>query len=120
MGAEQGGCGGCVPRKMQRYRTIQTGLHGGLSKKFLDSVAGIEDVTELTRAVCDAHPALLEEKIGGSRSMGEVGSTVAQKPLEALAETRLPRERPYVPHCALAELKTIGICPQDSAEYADR
>ena len=83
------------PRKMENVRSIQIGI----SKEFsIQRVAklNISDVTDLARAVGEAHNAKTEEDC---RSM-----------MSALAE-RLPLERPYqprIPEEKLRELKLLS------------
>jgi len=79
------------PRKLPHIRSIQIGICQEFSIQNLNKLK-IEDVTELARAVAEAHNAETEEDC---KSM-----------MAALAD-RLPHERPYLP--SLPEKKLIEL-----------
>lgn len=87
---------GREPRKMLRTRAIQIGMRGSVSEFYVENALSIEDVTELAQAVGDAH---------GLKTQADT-----QARMVALAD-RLPKERPYLPQCAPADLARLQMIP---------
>jgi hypothetical protein len=87
------------PRRMLRERSIQIGLKGSLSEFYVQSVISIEDVTDLSHQVGEAHRS---KDVGG---------------LMAIIKDELPHERPYQPHCTPEVLRRIGILPGETSKF---
>ncbi|GBG28219.1 Myosin-12 [Hondaea fermentalgiana] len=90
---------GREPRKMLRKRAIQIGLAGPLAAKYVESIIGVEDVTELAHAVGAAHA---------------LRSPEARK--AALKCLSLPAERPYMPRCSPEQLQRLAMLPGPVAD----
>ena len=103
-----------VPRKMLRNRAIQIGMKGLLSQFYVDSVLSIEDVTDLSHEVGEAHAAMTSRK---KHHRGSTETTAASStPMQLLiAADRLPTERPYMPMCSPFHLERLGMLPGDTA-----
>jgi hypothetical protein len=82
------------PNKWPNRRAIQIGMSGPLSQFYVHSVLSIEDVTELSLKVKEAHQAMRDGK----------GDAIFQSILDELS-----RERPYVPRCTDAVLRRLGM-----------
>ena len=93
------------PREMSRRRAIQIGLAGPLSQEYVASVVAIEDVTALGHAVRDAHRA---------KSKRDRDAAIAA------VLPRLPKERPYMPHCSPSVLAALGMAPGPVADALAR
>lgn len=96
----------CVPRMLSKERAIQIGLRGPLSAEYVSSILCIEDVTDLSRQVFAIHQQMLLEKQAAQEQPASEGASVAMR---ELARTRLPVERPYLPHCSQEELLHLGM-----------
>mmetsp|Transcript_72431 Transcript_72431/g.205593 ORF Transcript_72431/g.205593 Transcript_72431/m.205593 type:complete len:424 (+) Transcript_72431:58-1329(+) len=83
---------GKAPRMMLRDRAIQVGLKGSLSELYVRSVMSIQDVTELSHRVGEAHRAKSKAAVD-----------------ELLPD--LPAERPYLPRCPEADLRRLHMIP---------
>ena len=81
------------PRKMLRRRAIQIGLSHELSLHYVRSVVSIQDVTELSRRVGEAHKT--------------------KRPKVRMADVvpDLPNERPYLPRCTHRDLVRLKLLP---------
>jgi len=90
------------PRRMLRERSIQIGLKGSLSELYVHSAVSIEDVTELSHKVYEAHRSK-----DVSKAM-------------ALLQSELPPERPYLPRCTPEDLRRIGITPGETSNHVRR
>lgn len=92
---------GREPRMMLRRRAIQIGLKGRLSEQYVSSIISIEDVTELSHGVCQAHRS---------------------KKKDVMAELKpgLPEERPYLPLCSDHCLDELGMLPGETASAMAR
>lgn len=90
--------GKCEPRKMLQKRAIQIGVSGTLSELYVDNLLSIEDVTDLARAVGDAHA---EEKADSVKAKMDI----------LIAEGKILQERPYMPSCDRADLVRLGMLP---------
>eukprot|EP00923_Selenidium_pygospionis_P030369 GHVN01053932.1.p1 GENE.GHVN01053932.1~~GHVN01053932.1.p1 ORF type:complete len:241 (+),score=33.79 GHVN01053932.1:448-1170(+) len=88
-----------VPRKMLRMRTIQIGVKGRLSKFYVSSVLAIQDVTELSAKVMNAH---------------QLNKTEAKVAMAVLVD-QLPVERPYMPRCDVETLVGLGMLPGETS-----
>jgi hypothetical protein len=87
---------GKEPRMMLRRRAIQIGLKGKLSELYVNSAISIEDVTELSHRICQAHRS-------------------KKKDAMADLEPELPEERPYMPLCSDHCLVGLGMLPGETA-----
>jgi len=92
---------GRQPRQMLRRRAIQIGLKGRLSEQYVNSAISIEDVTELSHRICQAHR---------SKKKGAM----------AEFEPVLPKESPYLPLCSDSCLVELGMLPGESASAIAR
>jgi len=82
---------GREPRRC-RGRAIQIGLKGRLSELYVRSATSIEDVTELSHRVGEAH------------------QDTTKRAIEAL-KPELPHERPYMPSCSEFDLARLRLLP---------
>jgi hypothetical protein len=92
---------GREPRMMLRRRAIQIGLKGRLSEQYVNSVISIQDVTELSHRICEAHRSKKKD------AMAEL-------------EPRLPIEQPYMPLCSDHCLVELGMLPGEAASAVAR
>jgi hypothetical protein len=92
---------GQEPRKMRCTRAIQIGLAGHLSRKYVEGILTIEDVTDLSHAVGRAHKILAKDP--KSNVMEEL------VPL-------LPIEEMYLPKVSKKVLVNIALAPGEKAD----
>lgn len=92
---------GREPRMMLRRRAIQIGLKGKLSEQYVSNVISIQDVTELSRRICQAHRS---KKKGAMIEL----------------EPELPKESPYMPLCSDHCLVELGMLPGETASAIAR
>jgi len=90
---------GKEPRKMLRRRAIQIGFRGKLSEQYVNSVISIQDVTQLSHKVGQAH--------------AEKGKLSEDAMAALLPE--LPVERPYLPACSPSDLVRLGMMRGETA-----
>eukprot|EP00039_Didymoeca_costata_P025305 m.12903 g.12903 ORF g.12903 m.12903 type:complete len:230 (-) comp4751_c0_seq1:323-1012(-) len=94
----------CNPRKMLQRRAIQIGMKDDLSEYFVEKAISIEDVTELSHAVGDAHMSPNYKDL-----------------MDALKEAgRLPNERDYLPKCENSVLKSLAMLHGEEADEVSR
>jgi len=94
-----------APRKLRRERAIQIGIKAELSELYVKSAILIEDVTDLAHAVRDAHVADIKSKSNAA--------------ITGLLP-KLPKERPYMPQCAEAQLVALGMLPGERSGSLSR
>lgn len=92
---------GKEPRMMLRRRAIQIGLKGRLSEQYVNSTISIQDVTELSHRICEAHRSKKKD------AMVEL-------------EPQLPNESPYLPLCSDHCLVELGMLPGEVASAMAR
>lgn len=90
---------------LDRKRAIQVGVKGELSKRYVEAITEIVDVTELSHRIGDAHAR---------------GSSAAVTAAMAELESQLPFERPYVPHCPDKTLVDLALRPGECADWVAR
>jgi hypothetical protein len=95
-----------VPQKLLRSRAIQIGLSHEFSKKYVENIMSIEDVTTLAHAVGHAHKTKPPNK-------SITKSTVVKQQMDLLV---LPIEKPYMPHCSLNVLENLAMCPGEKSK----
>lgn len=94
------------PRKMLKTRAIQIGLKGGMNKLYVENVISIEDVTELSVFVGEAHS-------------GENEQAVMAR-MKAIEE-QLPVERIYWPALSSeSDLMKLGMIDGEEADQLTR
>jgi hypothetical protein len=103
-------CENKEPRKMLRDRAIQIGLSKNVSQFYVDHVISIQDVTELSHLVGDAHKMM---NFKGRKAQEGEAAMLALLP-------QLPFERSYLPHCSEEVLVNLGMLPGDSAAWINK
>lgn len=94
------------PRKMLKTRAIQIGLKGGINKLYVENVISIEDVTELSVLVGEAHSGKNEQAVMAS--------------MKAI-DDKLPFERIYWPALSSeSDLMKLGMMDGDEADQLTR